>query len=698
MSSRPAARPSTSTSRLFAGATLLTALGTLFVYACGGGGSDTSPAGDGADASTKYTGAGGDGGTVGTSPTGTGTSPVGSAGDSGPPGGGNGDGGTTGDAGGTKVPRPADAYNLGMNLPSINYYNGAAIYADVSLQMAGNNGPWDSKANSGKAATLDATGAPTEAASAAFTSDYASGDYVMSWDGTGSFTIAGATLGTVTKTMVNGTQHNQVTVTWKQTLSSNSSPAFTGVTATPPVTNFHLVAPASLTEPTGMFMQDFATKMRPFTTVRFMDTLNTNGNTVQNWSDRTWPDEGSRGKPQGMAYEDIVAMANALGLDVWINVPVLATDDYVCRMARLFKYGEQGDKSNGACDPAAAAGAATTAKLNPSSKVYVEFSNEIWNTGFHQIHDVYCMIWGKTDNSGFPCDVTKPTSAIAAADLANTEISWSTDMGTKATQLAVFLARRDSTIFRTVFGCTSGAGCQAQIPYNVQAAYAAEVESGFALLKKTDGSLAALDAMAVAPYFNIDDDSTATSVDAVFTGLDANLASKPAANAGGAIANWLAGDLAEASKYDLPVIAYEGGQGLNGTTNEANLVAAETDPRMYDRYQTYLALWDSLVGRSHLFNHYSYVGGEGQYGSWGALIEQADPGSQKFDAMLSVTRAAGDADLDGVVDAADCAIAKANFGKTGLFWSQGDFNHDGTVDAKDLTAMNANISGAPCTQ
>ena len=194
-------------------------------------------------------------------------------------------------------------------------------------------------------------------------------------------------------------------------------------------------------------------------------------------------------------------MANALGLDVWINVPVLSTDDYVCRMARLFKYGEQGDKSNGACDPAAAAGAATTAKLAPTSKVYVELSNEIWNAGFHQIHDVYCMIWGKTDNGSFPCDVTKPTSAIAAADLANPRISWSTDMGTKATQLAVFLGKRDSTIFRTVFGCslTSGTGCQAQIPFNVQSAYAAEVEPGFALLKKTDGSLAALDAMAVAP-------------------------------------------------------------------------------------------------------------------------------------------------------------------------------------------------------
>jgi hypothetical protein len=65
--------------------------------------------------------------------------------------------------------------------------------------------------------------------------------------------------------------------------------------------------------------------------------------------------------------------------------------------------------------------------------------------------------------------------------------------------------------------------------------------------------------------------------------------------------------------------------------------------------------------------------------------------------MLSLTRAAGDANLDGVVDAADCALANANWGKTGLFWMQGDFNHDATVNQMDLDAMNANITGAACT-
>jgi hypothetical protein len=48
------------------------------------------------------------------------------------------------------------------------------------------------------------------------------------------------------------------------------------------------------------------------------------------------------------------------------------------------------------------------------------------------------------------------------------------------------------------------------------------------------------------------------------------------------------------------------------------------------------------------------------------------------------------------VDAADCAILRANFGKTGMWWMQGDFNHDGTVDATDLATLNANITGPQC--
>jgi hypothetical protein len=652
------------------------ALGTLTIFSAGCGSS-------GDDSAAQNTG---DSGSSDSSLTGDGA-PI------------QGDGGSADGATFPSHVRPPGTFNLGMNVPSLNYYNNAAIYADLALAISGNNGPWDSAANGSNPATLDATGGPTEAASSALPTVYPSGAYTITWDGTNAITIGGVSVGNTmsapTHTTTGSVQHNTATLTLVQTLApqTGSGPNWFQLEASGAVSNVHIKAPASLTSSSGFFMKEFVADMQPFTTLRFMDTLNTNGNLVKNWSDRTWPDGGSRaGTKQGIAYEDVIALANETGQDVWINVPVLATDDYVCRLARLFHYGEQGDKSNGACDPKAPAGTATTATLNPNAHVYVEFTNEIWNSGFQQWEDIYCMVNGAIDMAGKTCDVTAPTSAIGVAALANASLPWTNaDKYAKSTEFGLILAKRVSDIFRTVFGCASGKGCQAQIPFNVQSAYAAEVEPGFAFMKTAYGSLAAVDVMAVAPYFNIDGGDD-TSVDAIFTDLTTNILDTPS----GQIAGWLTGDLAEATKYGLPLVSYEGGQGLNGAS--ANLVTAQSDARMYTAYENYFsALWDKLVGKDQLFIHYSYCGSYGQYGSWGAVVNEGDPGSQKWDALMSIARLAGDANLDGVVNADDCTIVNANYGKSPVWWMQGDFNHDGMVDAADITAMNKNISGAACT-
>lgn len=83
---------------------------------------------------------------------------------------------------------------------------------------------------------------------------------------------------------------------------------------------------------------------------------------------------------------------------------------------------------------------------------------------------------------------------------------------------------------------------------------------------------------------------------------------------------------------------------------------------------------------------------------WGAIQSQTPSqlGSTKLNAVYALTRPAGDANLDGVADAKDCAILQANFGKTGMYWEQGDFNNDGKVDSADLGLMNANITGGAC--
>ena len=104
--------------------------------------------------------------------------------------------------------------------------------------------------------------------------------------------------------------------------------------------------------------------------LRLMDFTQTNNNPVANWADRTTPTHATQTKvgtagdlvPQkGIAWEYAIQLANELDADVWVNVPARATNDYVRNLAHLLKT-----------------------QLEPGLNVYLEYSNEVWNTQFDQ--------------------------------------------------------------------------------------------------------------------------------------------------------------------------------------------------------------------------------------------------------------------------------------------------------------------------
>ena len=64
---------------------------------------------------------------------------------------------------------------------------------------------------------------------------------------------------------------------------------------------------------------------------------------------------------RGMPYELLVEVANQARSDLWINMPHMATDDYMRRVATYVKD-----------------------HLDKGLKVYVEYSNEFWTEGFDQ--------------------------------------------------------------------------------------------------------------------------------------------------------------------------------------------------------------------------------------------------------------------------------------------------------------------------
>lgn len=131
-----------------------------------------------------------------------------------------------------------------------------------------------------------------------------------------------------------------------------------------------------------------------FSTLRFMNWCGTNGNTASQWSDVHkpgdadndnigWIPNGAFKKP--MAFEWMIDLCNRLHEDMWVNM-LHGTDqhpEFWTNCATLIKE-----------------------TLDPSLKVYVEYSNETWNYGFSQTQ--YCAqrgaevgLPGNNYNQGF---------------------------------------------------------------------------------------------------------------------------------------------------------------------------------------------------------------------------------------------------------------------------------------------------------
>jgi hypothetical protein len=62
---------------------------------------------------------------------------------------------------------------------------------------------------------------------------------------------------------------------------------------------------------------------------------------------------------KGAPLEDMLLLSNVVAADPWFCIPHLADDDYVRRFAEAVRDG-----------------------LRPDRKAYIEYSNELWHTGF----------------------------------------------------------------------------------------------------------------------------------------------------------------------------------------------------------------------------------------------------------------------------------------------------------------------------
>lgn len=326
------------------------------------------------------------------------------------------------------------------------------------------------------------------------------------------------------------------------------------------------------------FRQAFLDRLQGMKTLRFMDWMATNDSKVVRWEDRS--KVGAFGYPaRGVPLEHMVELANITGIDPWFNMPHLADDTYVRRFAEQVK-----------------------ASLTPSLKIYVEYSNEVWNSMFSQSRHA--------------------SEQGMAAGLA----------GDPFQAQLIYYSQRTSemlAIWEDVF---------AEDRDRIIGVYASQAVNEWTseVILSTGNARKHCDVLAIAPYFGnalgapeTANDVAGWSLDRVFAALSDEIE--------GQNLDGIRKQAEVARKYGARLVAYEGGQHLVGYAGAENnekltelMIAANRDPRMGKLYARHLDLWAGAGG--DVFALYASMAEPSKWGSWG-LLEFEGSSNPKWDAV-----------------------------------------------------------------
>jgi hypothetical protein len=377
------------------------------------------------------------------------------------------------------------------------------------------------------------------------------------------------------------------------------------------------------------FHPEFLEEVRPFRALRFMDWMETNREAAQDYaphqrSARHYEDYPIRADKswRPVPVDVMIDLANELGTDAWFNIPHAADDDLVRRMA-----------------------ARVAERLRPDLKVYIEYTNEAWNTIFQQHH------WINAQG----CREESPDPHAECDGNGNGELCEYGDWGVHGRCVRYgerWFARRTAEVgqmWREAFGADGAdrvvrvLGVQVGGNWWFERVLREELPNG-------DPVHQHVDAIATAPYFfargDVDD------LDDVFArngtpdrpGAHWVLMGDPHDDNDSAV-DWMLRDMAVLDDPDLrhlDLVAYEAGQGLfSMDRGQADMfLEANRNPRMKEVYRQYLGLW-TLITRGSLMMHFSSATSAGWYGTWGHKEYQGQPRSEapKYDQLLNYIEA-----------------------------------------------------------
>ena len=316
---------------------------------------------------------------------------------------------------------------------------------------------------------------------------------------------------------------------------------------------------------TILFNPDYLNYMKDFKVIRFMNMAGITRNPITSWSERntirqqTW---GGKPTVRGAPLEIMVELANQTGADPWFCLPHKASNDYIRKFASYVRK-----------------------HLRPGLKVYIEYTNEAWNTIFSQAH------YMKDKGGELRLDPDRAKAGYKYYSMRSVQMFdiWEKVFG--GTQRIV-----------RVMGSWTGYTRMSEMLLSYQDAY-----------KKTD-------ALAIAPYFypKLTTVRRAKSVNDIFKALydKKEIYSIPG------VIKLIAKHAKIAKDYGVDLIAYEGGQHLVDWKSRSIhknptklLIAANKDWRMAKAYKDFLRGWKKVGGT--LFVHFSAPRTSQWFGSWG---------------------------------------------------------------------------------
>ncbi len=499
--------------------------------------------------------------------------------------------------------------NIGVNVGGVNDYAVESFFVDAMKQArhwGSPSTPWD------EAAQVDAQGWPTQDAGVVVLCCVAdgggntelSGIYSLSFRGiaTVSFVAYAGTVSnmeynaatntsTATLTLADSGSGTSLMLAFTNTQRTAASPVGSGVTNVTAIRPN--VAPNGKTwwTTTGqVFTTPFLALLQPFSTLRFMDFIATNGSAVKNWGQRTTPQSATQQSPNGAAWEYVILLANTLHKDIWINIPSAADDDYVNRLAALMH-----------------------STLDPSLHIWTEYSNEVWNYSFEQ----FFYNLDKAEQE-VKADRQSPL-ALHCHDRKNCRYAWAARrVGLRALQIG--------QQFNTVYG----AGNTVVRPvYATQLGQTYYVSLVMGMITEAFGDPAKyLYALAQAPYWAGDNTIDGLTTHQELVNAAANMATLPVPER--AFAAW-------ATDYGLKSVTYEGGPGMSGTPSLTAKIAANVAPAMGKLVDKSLHM--GAANDESLYMYYNDAGAYGQFGMWGLTQNVFDLTTPKLGGIVSAMAA-----------------------------------------------------------